>query len=165
VRRFVALVLMGATVAAGCGNDAVKEGAIGTGQSTTSAEREVTTTTGSSKRALHPTYPADECCNQAGLVLGPRGSQLAGDPSTGCVWFQGVGNEARVAVVWPKGFTVSFSPLRVYGFDGSLLAEEGVTYTSLGGNEEANPPAECHQDEIVLVTTWRIGEVNERREP
>ena len=163
MRRLAILMLMTAIAATGCGDDA--EDAGGTSESSTSAEIETTTTSAGARQALHPTYPAEECCNQAGLVLGPQGSQLVGDPSTGCVWFQGIGSDARVAVVWPEGFTVSFGPLRVYGFDGQIFAEEGVTYTRVGGSEESNPPPECREDPTVVVTTWRIGEVSEPLDP
>lgn len=125
------------------------------------SEPGVTTTIGDERQELRPTYPASGCCEQAGLVGGPNGLRLAGDPATGCVWFEGIGTEARVSTIWPEGFTVSFDPLRVYDLQGAVFAEEGQTYTGLGGAEATDPPDTCRQDdESVSVASWRMGGVD-----
>jgi hypothetical protein len=84
-----------------------------------------------------------------------------GDPTTGCVWFDGIDSDGRVSTIWPEGFTVSFDPVRVYDADGRLFAEAGVTYYSLGGSEESqDPPRQCRQDPSVSVASWRVGQVS-----
>jgi hypothetical protein len=148
------MILVAVLAVTACGDSDDDDGAVAEGASTT-------TTSGSepTRQPLRPTYPASECCEQAGLH-GGEGLTLAGDPSTGCVWFEGVGSDARVSIIWPEGFTVSFDPLRIYDLDGAVFAEEGQTYTGLGGSAESDdPPAMCSQDPSASVASWRIGEV------
>jgi hypothetical protein len=143
----------------------VASGCSGGGEVAETSGAETSATAAAVRADLHPTYPSSECCEQAGLVLGPNGSQLAGDPATGCVWFEGIGSEARVSAIWPSGFTVTFDPLRVYDAEGVLFAEEGQTYTTLGGSESTDPPDACRQDASVSVASWRVGEVHSAAAP
>jgi len=138
-------------IAVGCGSDDGAEDAPRTEGPTSSVAAEP------ARRPLGPTYPASECCDQAGMA---GGWELAGDPSTGCVWLEALDADevVRLSTIWPEGFTVSFDPLRVYDGDGTLFAEAG-TRLGIGGRGEADPPDECRQDTAAWPGTWRIGEL------
>ena len=63
------------------------------------------------------------------------------DADRGCVYFPGdeesnngePGTGGRTLPVWPFGYTAQSDPLRIYDFDGNLLAAEGDTIEMGGG--------------------------------
>ena len=63
------------------------------------------------------------------------------DADRGCVYFPGdeesnngePGTGGRTLPVWPFGYTAELDPLRIYDFDGNLLAPEGDTIEMGGG--------------------------------
>ena len=63
------------------------------------------------------------------------------DAVRGCAYFPGdeesnngePGTGGRTLPVWPFGYTAESDPLRIYDFDGNLLAEEGDTIEMGGG--------------------------------
>ena len=63
------------------------------------------------------------------------------DAELGCVYFPGdeesnngePGTGGRTLPVWPFGYTAESDPLRIYDFEGNLLAEEGDTVEMGGG--------------------------------
>ncbi|MFL6204559.1 MAG: hypothetical protein ACJ739_04340 [Acidimicrobiales bacterium] len=110
------------------------------------------------RQPVRPTYPASECCDQAGMG---GGWELAGDASTGCVWLRALDTDedVRLSTVWPEGFSVSFDPLRVYDGQGNLFAEGG-TRLGIGGSEDDDPPDECRQGTAPWPGTWRVGSLH-----
>ena len=149
VRWCLSIVAAALLTASGCGSDDVPDG----GATTTTPSS--TAVTEPERQLLRPSYPVSECCNQAAMA---GGFKLAGDPSTGCVWFETVDGGARVSAVWPEGFTVSFDPLRVHDLQGKVFAEGGPTY-GLGGSAERDPPEECRQDQSTSLGSWRVGQL------
>ena len=58
--------------------------------------------------------------------------RLAGDATTGCVWFVGKDGAAYTAL-WPRGYTALFGPVRVLDNTGSVVGVEGQILTMTGG--------------------------------
>lgn len=95
----------------------------------------------------------------AALLIG----RLRGDAEQRCVWVEPIGEWAslgeRVAVVWPKGFSVRFSPLELLDEDGRRVAVEGDVL-ELGGGD-TNTISRCR----VSDTIFSAGEVVPSDEP
>ena len=69
---------------------------------------------------------------------------LEGDAATGCVWVAGDSQEEqRVTVRWPRGYSVEFTPLRLFDAAGQEVAREGQHIQVAGGFINEGDLADC----------------------
>jgi hypothetical protein len=69
--------------------------------------------------------------------------RLEGSADSGCVWLVPTEEgwpRARIATVWPKGFTAQWEPLRLMRDDGEVIASEGDVLVTGGGLVPTLPP-------------------------
>jgi hypothetical protein len=85
--------------------------------------------------ADRPGLPTSDSPEGVGMEAKLAG-RLEGDADTGCVWIvpsEPISEGDRIAVVWPRGFSAEWEPLRIYREGGELVAEEGDSIVTGGG--------------------------------
>jgi hypothetical protein len=109
--------------------------------------------------AERPGLPTSDSPEGVGMEAKLTG-RLEGDTETGCVWIvpsEPIPEGERIAVVWPRGFSAEWEPLRIYREGGELVAEEGDSIVTAGGfttTSRDRLPEECRSgDEIWLVSS------------
>lgn len=107
-------------------------------------------------RILLPTHGGGSDEPQSGAALP---GVLRGDVGIdgGCVWIDTEASEPRVAILWPRGYSARFDPVRVYGPDGQLLARGGDRVT-LGGGGDSRPMSRCGLDGAPVFTAHGFAE-------
>ena len=105
-----------------------------------------------------PALPTSDSPEGVGMEAQLTGN-LEGDAETGCVWItpaEPIPEGERIAVVWPRGFSAEWEPLRIHRDDGELVAKEGDSIVTAGGfttTSRERVPEECRSsDEIWLVS-------------
>jgi hypothetical protein len=106
-----------------------------------------------------PALPTSDAPEGVGMEAQLTG-RLEGDADSGCVWIapsEPMAEGERIAVVWPRGFSAEWQPLRIYRDGGELVAEEGDPIVTGGGftaTERERVPEECRSSgEVWLVSS------------
>jgi hypothetical protein len=106
-----------------------------------------------------PALPTSDSPEGVGMEATLTG-RLEGDATTGCVWIvppEPMPEGERIAVVWPRGFSAEWEPLRIYREGGELAAEEGDSIVTAGGfttTSRDRLPEECRPEgEIWLLSS------------
>jgi hypothetical protein len=106
-----------------------------------------------------PPLPTSDAPEGVGMEAQLKGT-LEGDADSGCVWItpsEPMAEGERIPVVWPRGFTAEWEPLRIYRDGGELVAEESDSIVTGGGftaTERERVPEQCRPDgEVWLVSS------------
>jgi hypothetical protein len=109
--------------------------------------------------AERPDLPTSDAREGVGMEAQLIGT-LEGDADSGCVWItpsEPMAEGDRIPVVWPRGFTAAWDPLRIYRDGGELVAEESDSIVTGGGftaTERERVPEECRSGgEVWLVSS------------
>lgn len=106
-----------------------------------------------------PSLPTSDSPEGVGMEAKLTG-RLEGDAKTGCVWIvpsEPIPEGERIAVVWPRGFSAEWEPLRIYREGGDLVAEERDSIVTAGGftttSRELVPEKCLFGEEIWLLSS------------
>ena len=88
--------------------------------------------------------PTSDARESATSMAASLEGTLEGDAATGCVWVESDSpQEQRVAVRWPQGYSVDFSPLRLYDGAAQEVAREGQHIQVAGGFTDEGDLSAC----------------------
>lgn len=96
-----------------------------------------------------PTHSGDGLTSDAAEIVGDLAGQVEG--GVGCLWLEGP--DGRRAILWPAGYSATFSPVQLIGPDGSVIAQEGQQLRASGGYGPAPDMTQCRlgQEEIARI--------------
>lgn len=102
-----------------------------------------------------PTHSGDGLTSDTAEIVGELAGR--GEGGVGCLWLEGP--DGQQAILWPAGYSATFSPVQLIGPEGSVVAQEGQNLRASGGYGPAVDMAECRLGQGQIARIDRIIEV------